>query len=601
MKFSNFTIENFKGISKMSLDLDSKYQKNFCTLVGLNESGKTTILEAINYFLYKPDNLNALNLESYNIIDKHSLIPLSKIGNFSAPVVVQATLILDEIDKKLIENEFKKNNINIQNISSEVTYIQEYHFENSKYIPDKFKSLWNFNVTGKVGKKRVAKALENKDALIANKIITDRIPSIFYFPNFLFQFKEKIYINLEKNKANELDNFYSKIIEDALASVDKSLNLDRHVISRIAGDNISEIDSLNQILRKLQNKISTVVFNQWDEMFKNDSKNNKIIIKSGSDDKGVFLSLKILVGENEYNISQRSIGFRWFFAYCLITHFRAGAGKNTLFLFDEPASNLHPAAQVKLLKSFESLSNVVYTTHSPYMINAQWLDQAYVVTNSAQDKENNLIFDEKDTDIKIEKYKHFSMQSKTQVTYYQPILDALHYKPSELSYRPNTIILEGKTDFYAFEYLKNQLKEFNPLDYTKYESLKFLPGTSASNLELLISMYLSWGWDFLILLDSDKEGLRQREIYTEKFGELVTKKIYTYQDIKLVWKNFAIEKVFSNTFKSQALSLNSYSKKELHNTININLISNKNFKLDSETKDNLINIFDFLKSKIHYA
>ena len=46
MYFTKFHIENFKGIRSMDLDL-SEPGAGIFTLIGLNESGKTTILEAL--------------------------------------------------------------------------------------------------------------------------------------------------------------------------------------------------------------------------------------------------------------------------------------------------------------------------------------------------------------------------------------------------------------------------------------------------------------------------------------------------------------------------------------------------------------------------
>ena len=65
MKFTYFKFENFKGIAKETLDLAKNPDSKVFTLVGLNESGKTTILEAINYFAYKKESLLALDLDSY--------------------------------------------------------------------------------------------------------------------------------------------------------------------------------------------------------------------------------------------------------------------------------------------------------------------------------------------------------------------------------------------------------------------------------------------------------------------------------------------------------------------------------------------------------
>lgn len=55
MRFSKFEIVNFRGIKSAILDLSKVPSEAVNALVGLNESGKTTILEAINHFRSNPD------------------------------------------------------------------------------------------------------------------------------------------------------------------------------------------------------------------------------------------------------------------------------------------------------------------------------------------------------------------------------------------------------------------------------------------------------------------------------------------------------------------------------------------------------------------
>jgi predicted ATP-dependent endonuclease of OLD family len=50
MRISKFEIRNFKGVSRTSIDISGVSPGNIGTLIGLNESGKTTILEAISHF-----------------------------------------------------------------------------------------------------------------------------------------------------------------------------------------------------------------------------------------------------------------------------------------------------------------------------------------------------------------------------------------------------------------------------------------------------------------------------------------------------------------------------------------------------------------------
>jgi AAA15 family ATPase/GTPase len=50
MRYRGFEIKNFKGIKHVCLDLSDAPASNIHLLVGLNESGKTTILEALSFF-----------------------------------------------------------------------------------------------------------------------------------------------------------------------------------------------------------------------------------------------------------------------------------------------------------------------------------------------------------------------------------------------------------------------------------------------------------------------------------------------------------------------------------------------------------------------
>ena len=91
MKYKSFYIKNYKGIKELSIDLDKDPKTNIITLVGLNESGKTTILEAISLFSSAPLSENI-----------HKLIPKSKKFSFTDSIEIHATLELDANDEKAI-------------------------------------------------------------------------------------------------------------------------------------------------------------------------------------------------------------------------------------------------------------------------------------------------------------------------------------------------------------------------------------------------------------------------------------------------------------------------------------------------------------------
>ena len=72
--------------------------------------------------------------------------------------------------------------------------------------------------------------------------------------------------------------------------------------------------------------------------------------------------------------SERSTGFSAFFTMSmrLLARTEANPANRYIFLFDEPGTALHPAGQVNLQKVFERLSQqdqIVYATHSLFMVN----------------------------------------------------------------------------------------------------------------------------------------------------------------------------------------------------------------------------------------
>lgn len=113
MRFTQFAFKNFKGIANQKLDFTRNLGGKVYALVGLNECGKTTILEAINYFEYKNESLKALNLTNYEVEDVHNLIPINKRDNFNESIMIEAQLELDDEDIEELKKEFQNLGITI--------------------------------------------------------------------------------------------------------------------------------------------------------------------------------------------------------------------------------------------------------------------------------------------------------------------------------------------------------------------------------------------------------------------------------------------------------------------------------------------------------
>lgn len=80
----------------------------------------------------------------------------------------------------------------------------------------------------------------------------------------------------------------------------------------------------------------------------------------------------------------RSLGFLWYLSFYInfIATTLEAKTNEFLFLLDEPGLHLHPAGQKDLTRLLENLSEknqVVYTTHSPFMINREFPNRVRVV------------------------------------------------------------------------------------------------------------------------------------------------------------------------------------------------------------------------------
>ena len=81
----------------------------------------------------------------------------------------------------------------------------------------------------------------------------------------------------------------------------------------------------------------------------------------------------------EIELESRSTGLQWFLSFFLVfTYESEDTHDNAIVLLDEPGHSLHPLAQRDLSAFFDSLSKthqIVFTTHSPFMIDADRLDR----------------------------------------------------------------------------------------------------------------------------------------------------------------------------------------------------------------------------------
>lgn len=110
--------------------------------------------------------------------------------------------------------------------------------------------------------------------------------------------------------------------------------------------------------------------------------------------------LQIRIRNNRHrvtlNFAERSRGFVWFFSFLAFFSEYRNVDYPVVLLLDEPGLNLHGAAQEDLLRFIEERlagnHQIVYTTHSPFMIDAEHLERSRLVED--REKEGTVVLDD---------------------------------------------------------------------------------------------------------------------------------------------------------------------------------------------------------------
>lgn len=538
MRYTKFKFTNFKGIRDLELDLTG----DVTTLIGLNESGKTTILEAIFCFSYGAEKLDMINSGMESLRDPEQWIPIALRANFNDTITICATVALDDADQLAFKQHMKsKFDLAVSALPTELEISEHYRFEDSRYVKAKGPSkIWSLNLRGTKDRQRTPRSFEATTAEWQGAVdyLKGTLPKIWYFPNFLFELPEKFLLTQAAGSrpAEDMDKalFYRSTFERVLGELGTGANLDTHVVARLESADKTDERNLKALLLEMGRVITGTILDGWNRIFGSSPAGQEVDIDASTDAQGEpYLELRIKGQDGYYDLSERSLGFRWFFMFLLMTSYhgvRSKVGPRALFLLDEPASNLHSSAQAELLKSFESLSedcHLVYTTHSHHMINVKWLDSAFVVKNEAlgslsfEDYVNTRIGAR--TSVTATRYRRFVSQHPGETSYFQPVLDLLEYKPSTLEPVPDVVLVEGKSDYFLLRYCTDVLG--------LHPALPLVPGGGAGKLDPLIRLHLGWGKSFVVLLDGDAEGLKQKARYEKEFGTLVAGRCHVLSDL----------------------------------------------------------------------
>ncbi|MCK0113638.1 AAA family ATPase [Ornithinimicrobium sp. F0845] len=199
---------------------------------------------------------------------------------------------------------------------------------------------------------------------------------------------------------------------------------------------------------------------------------------------------------SEIELDQRSQGMQYFFSFFLIFLVEAADNhKNSVLLLDEPGNSLHGTAQAKIIEFLRKITDenqVIYSTHSPFMVDGEHLEEIRPVY------EDKITGSTKVSDDVWPKDKDALF----------PLQAALGYQLAQsLFISRHQVLVEGITDFWIIKALDAALiaNGRTALD----PRVILAPGGGAGRVVPLASMLVGHEVEVAALLDGDEPGRKE--------------------------------------------------------------------------------------------
>ncbi|MEI6316294.1 MAG: AAA family ATPase [bacterium] len=496
MKINSIKINNYRSIKEIFLTTDSIANKSCYILLGVNETGKSNILKAIN-LISKGETIN------YNTDCLKSAQKKKESVSVRLNLGIQNwQFYVDHLSKNGIPLDLAKE-IKIKNIESVVVF----DFENKRidqfFIEiDDIKTLGLYFIDGQNAIKLIKEIYQGEEpvteesivtlvgagARILNKEILEKILSekstifdlgipkiIFWAPN-----DDKYLINKPVN-LNEFATDQSKSIP--LRNIFKIAERDDipYAVSLASQSAENRMELQEDLSRAITEHINLI----WSEH------NISIRIQIEQD-----LSCSVYVEDKDdptpkYAMSQRSDGFRQLVSILLnlSVENKKSILKNQVILLDEPEVHLHPSGVRYLRDEILNIAqnNLVFvSTHSIYMVDRKSLNRH----------------------VRVEKCGSVSKGSVTSAYSIDPenpyqeevLYEALGTSVYE-HIKPYMLVFEGRTDKDLFDVFTSKFKsDIKPLDIGSISS------ESADKMPTYAKFFDNKLVKGFFILDSDQKG-----------------------------------------------------------------------------------------------
>jgi hypothetical protein len=212
-----FILRNFKGIEEVEVDLVDRTNCPVLTLIGLNESGKTTILEGISHFVSGDRSVSGLFDGAHAKASGVGLIPMHRKAAFTSDIEVIGLVELSQkdVDDIVALGRERAQRIHVDPsvlaIPFEVT--RRFRFEDSILI--KSNNSWSIEIQAKGHKRSQYKKIGSTEDFWREvvKLVEERLPQVAYFPTFLVEMPARIYLR-EHEEEKPVNRHYRFVFQD---------------------------------------------------------------------------------------------------------------------------------------------------------------------------------------------------------------------------------------------------------------------------------------------------------------------------------------------------------------------------------------------------
>lgn len=462
-------IQNFKCIT----DSTTFRIDRITCLVGKNESGKTAILQALEKLKpvvavdadFESLEFPRMTYNDYSDADRPKEVITTTWELEDADVVaLEQRLGVGTITERAITLQKGYDNELLWSISIDLKKIvQEFIYE-AKLYTEESQDLADIATTGDLisAIKKITSPSERQTELLNNlttafpegsatatacKVLQSRLPIFLYFGNYEAMKGE---VSLEAIASRRSQNLLEMPNRIFLALLD------------MAGTNVDAIQDITRfepLIAKLEgvsNHLTREIFRYW-------SQNRHLEIDFRFDaarpndppplNSGYIFRTRVRNKRHGVTVSfdERSSGFVWFFSFLVwFSQVKKNYGDNLVLLLDEPGLTLHAKAQGDLLRYMnEKLvphHQVIFTTHSPFMVDANNLLSVRTVEDVVKG-DDNLGTNVGDDVLSTDKDTIFPLQA------------ALGYDIAQsLFVGEHVLLVEGPSDLLYLQWASDQLR-----------------------------------------------------------------------------------------------------------------------------------------------